>query len=242
MDDVDANNDTSRLSYVLQSNHAYNSKKFKTSGVDHKIRIINAEGRSYLELAQQFHDLLTEVIDSLLIDTSDDALVRFVVHGSSLHTPLNTNFMERRGVSGNWFASFTAKMLQSHEYLDLDDNFIIHVIEIKQPTGSGRRCRKLLMKMGDNIVSKKSVIKYHYSQHLPCFGVAVYLAKIYAESKSRLPAILRGPICKHGVKEIYALFDKVSVEYGAVAACHWEQFQRVFGDHYRLIIINALNA
>ena len=31
MDDVNINNDTSRLSYVLQSNHAYNSKKFKTS-------------------------------------------------------------------------------------------------------------------------------------------------------------------------------------------------------------------
>ena len=158
MDDVNINNDTSRLSYVLQSNHAYNSKKFKTSGVDHKIRIINAEGRSYLELAQQFHDLLTEVIDSLLIDTPDGALVRFVVHGSSLHTPLNTNFMERRGVSGNWFASFTAKMLQSHEYLDLDDNFIIHVIEIKQPTGSGRRCGKLLMKKWGAILHLKNLL------------------------------------------------------------------------------------
>ena len=177
MDDVDINNDTSRLSYVLQSNHAYNSKKIQNFGVDHKIRIINAEGRSYLELVQQFHDLLTEVIDSLLIDTPAKALVCFVVHGSSLHTPLNTNFMERRGVSGNWFASFTAKMLQSHEYLDLDDNFIIHVIEIKQPTGLGRPCGKLLMKMGDNIASKKSAVKYSYSQHLPCFGVAVYLAK-----------------------------------------------------------------
>ena len=109
-------------------------------------------------------------------------------------------------------------------YLDLDDNFIIHMIEIKQPTGSGRRCRKLLMKMGDNIVSKKSVIKYHYSQHLPCFGVAVYLAKIYAESKSRLPSVLRRPIGKNGVKQIYDLFDKASGKYGAVAACHWEQF------------------
>ena len=60
-------------------------------------------------------------------------------------------------------------MLQSHEYLDLDDNFIIHMIEIKQPTGSGRRCRKLLMKMATNTASKKSVIKYNYSQHLPYF-------------------------------------------------------------------------
>ena len=33
MDDVDANNDTSRLSYVLQSNHAYNTNKFKNCKV-----------------------------------------------------------------------------------------------------------------------------------------------------------------------------------------------------------------
>jgi len=67
-------------------------------------------------------------------------------------------------------------------------------------------------------------------------------SKIYAESKSRLPTIPRSPICKRGAKEIYGLFDKASVEYGAVAACHWEQFQHAFGDHYRLIIINALDA
>ena len=73
MDGIDLNNDTTRLSYVLQSNHAYSSKKFNTTGVDHKIRIINAEGRSYLELAQQFHDLLTEVIDFLLTNTPDTA-------------------------------------------------------------------------------------------------------------------------------------------------------------------------
>jgi hypothetical protein len=62
------------------------------------------------------------------------------------------------------------------------------------------------MKMAANIASKKSVIKYNYSQHLPCFGVAVYLGKIYEESKSRLPTIPRSTICKRGAKEIYGLF------------------------------------
>jgi len=33
MDDVNINNDTSRLSYVLQSNHAYNTNKFKNCKV-----------------------------------------------------------------------------------------------------------------------------------------------------------------------------------------------------------------
>ena len=44
-----------------------------------------------------------------------------------------------------------------------------------------------------------------------------------------------------GVKEIYGLFDKASAKYGAVVTCHWEQFQCAFGNHYRLIIINALD-
>ena len=72
-------------------------------------------------------------------------------------------------------------------------------------------------------------------------NICVYLAKICAESKSRLPTIPRSPICKRGVKEIYGLFDKASVKYGAVVVCHWEQFQCALGNHYRLIIINALD-
>jgi hypothetical protein len=132
-------------------------------------------------------------------------------------------------------------MLQSHEELDLEDDFVIHAVTIKNPTGGGRRSRKILVDMDKNILAKRCVIKTKDYEGVPCFGVAVFTAKTYIEQREsknpRRNAKNITPIRMQHAAEL--LFRKANIDMGAVDATQWDTFQKVLLPEYRLVIVNA---
>ena len=105
----------------------YNSNKYKTKGTDYKITLSGMNGRSFNSLSEEFHNVLTNIYDDIMQNVRDRDIVRFVVLSKDLDTNINSPYQQKRNTSGLWLSNLIAKSLQSHQNIDLDNNFTLHV-------------------------------------------------------------------------------------------------------------------
>ena len=143
-------------------------------GTDFKLTLTNAGTRHYQQLSQEFTSVMNDVVDETLGDADPNDYVRIVMSSDDFDGSLNTPYILRSNINGDWLSELASKLLQSHETFDLENNFILHVQHGRLPRGNGACKRKIAVSMLQNILLKQCVVT-SIAQHndVPCFGYAL---------------------------------------------------------------------
>ena len=131
---------------------------------------------------------MNDVVDETLGDADPNDYVRIVMSSDDFDRSLNTPYMLRSNINGDWLSELASKLLQSHETIDLENNFILHVQHVRLSRGNGACKRKIAVSMLQNILLKQCVVTSIIAQHndVPCFGYALFVACMYLD-KSLTP-------------------------------------------------------
>ena len=70
---------------------------------------------------------MNDVVDETLGDADPNDYVSIVMSSDDFDRSLNTPYMLRSNINGDWLSELAGKLLQSHETIDLENNFILHV-------------------------------------------------------------------------------------------------------------------
>ena len=182
---------------------------------------------------------MNDVVDETLGDADPNDYVRIVMSSDDFDRSLNTPYMLRSNINGDWLSELAGKLLQSHETIDLENNFILHVQHVRLPRGNGACKRKIAVSMLQNILLKHCVvtsIAQHYD--VPCFGYALFVACTHLDKS--LTAIQGFVTDKNNlVEEIRDIFTVAGVEYGPVDFSQYHRFLPCLPPNSRLIIIDA---
>ncbi len=89
-----------------------------------------------------------------------------MVRSNSLKSPISTKLTSSIQMTSNKVLAEITKVLQSNEEIPLDESFVIDVIGIKAPTGSGKSL-KVLDYTKDTLL-KKSIITIGNKDNLCC--------------------------------------------------------------------------
>ena len=118
---------------------------------------------------------MNDIVDETLGNADPNDYVRFVLKSNAFDRPLNTSYQRRSQVSGAWLYELAAKLLQSHESLDLNNNLTLHVVHVAIPRGNGMAI--VVVNMWTNILLKRCILtNVAQHNHIPCFGYALVLA------------------------------------------------------------------
>ena len=79
---------------------------------------------------------MNDVVDETLGDADPNDYVRIVMSSDDLDGSLNTPYMLRSNINGDWLSELASKLL-SHETIDLENNFILHVQHGRLPSDQG---------------------------------------------------------------------------------------------------------
>ena len=101
---------------------------------------------------------MNDVVDETLGDADPNDYVRIVMSSDDFDRSLNTPYMLRSNINGDWLSELAGKLLQSHETIDLENNFILHVQHVRLPRGNGACKRKIAVSMLQNILLKHCVV------------------------------------------------------------------------------------
>ena len=173
-------NNNNRLTFAIDGRVIYHSKKFSVDGVDFKVKILTPPRNTpYREVMDTTAKLLERIFNARmrLGDVKQNDRIRFVIISPKLTTNISTTYQKLSKVSVEWFADFVCSKLQSHESLDLNDGFNVHIQTIKLDQGHTaiRVTRGLAL---DKRIEKSRAIFSNLNKgvaDLPCFILSLYL-------------------------------------------------------------------
>ena len=97
--------------------------------------------------------------------------IRVMVRSSALKSPISTRLIPSVQMTSNKVLGEITKVLQSNEEILLDQSFVIDIIGVKAPTGSGKSLK--VLDYSKDTLLKKSIITIRNKGNL-CCGRALY--------------------------------------------------------------------
>ena len=80
---------------------------------------------------------MENIVNEVLGDADPNDHVKFTILSNNLDHALNTMYQPRREVTGVALAELFCKMLQSNQYIDIDNDLTLHVQRVNLPRGNG---------------------------------------------------------------------------------------------------------
>ena len=103
---------------------------------------------------------MEDVVNEVLGDADPNDRVRFAILSSNFDRALNTMYQPRSEVTGVALAELFGIMLQSNQYIEINNDLTLHVQRVNLPRGNGcNRKRKLAVNMGINLLLKRCVLQ-----------------------------------------------------------------------------------
>jgi len=126
--------------YELGDKRERHIKKFKTSGIERDLKLINTDKCDNLfEILPKIFD---SVIDDMLNDNNmdDESLVGVSFNHPDLNQPILIPFRPRRNVDGQVLVDQIERLVQSNSTVRLDDQLgTLRITHVTPPSGSGYR-------------------------------------------------------------------------------------------------------
>ena len=223
------------MDYDIDMGRTYDAKKFKLKGTDYKIKLTKSSGKTYKEVHNQFLNTMNDIVDVTLGTAEPHDRVRFAIKNSELDRNLNTSYIRRDQIDGEWLFGLFSKLLQSYEDLDLS-NFTLHVQHVALPNGNGmKKYINLIMH-----IAKKGCVVTKITQYddIPCFGYALMISIMLTDL--HIDAVRAFCTNKSDViEQVTELFESAQVPYGPVNIEQYDKFQSSLPDDLRLIILDA---
>ncbi len=225
------------------------SAQFNARAVDYRVRLQSVEGKTYQQICNNFQERLKIILDDVLLASKPIDMVRFnVTSGQFNGHNINTRFQERSQIAPDYIASIIDHTLQSNRTMNMADDFILNIIHVDIPEGSGTK-RRLDPNMGMNLVRKKCVIMGMYDwftdetrdDGIFCFAYALalrlkLLTETYADVRRWSKRILDVRA------EVSRLHDLAGIPLGPVSSHHFQAFQDILPHDIRLVVVSALNS
>ena len=132
--------------------------------------------------------------------------IRVMVRSSALKSPISTRLIPSVQMTPNKVLGEITKVLQSNEEIPLDQSFVIDIIGVRAPTGSGKSLK--VLDYSKDTLLKKSIITIRNKDNL-CCGRALAVGKALADKHSKLQQLKMGrPVQK---KVALELFQKANI-------------------------------
>ena len=169
------------------------------------------------------------------LKTPAEDLLRVMIRLDVLKAPISTRLLPSLQMTAAKVMSEITKVLQSNENIPLDQSFVIDVVAIKSPTGSGKNSTslKVLDYSKDSIV-KKSIITIKNKDVL-CCGRAIAVGQALADNHPKLKQFnLERMIQKQAALKLY---KKANILSGPCGLREISKFQGVLVG-YQIIVID----
>ena len=158
--------------------------------------------------------------------------IRVMVRPSALKSPISTRLIPSVQMTSNKVLGEITKVLQSNEEIPLDQSFVIDIIGVKAPTGSGKSLK--VLDYSKDTLLKKSIITVRNKDNL-CCGRALALGKALADKHPKLQQLKMGrPVQK---KVALELFQKANILPGPCGLREISKFQGSLPG-YQIIVID----
>ena len=158
--------------------------------------------------------------------------MRVMIRSSALKSPISTRLTPSIQMTSNKVLGEITKVLQSNEEIPLDQSFVIDIIGVKAPTGSGKSLKVLNYAKDTHL--KKSVITIRNKDNL-CCGRALAVGKALADNHPKLLKLKQGkPIQKRLALDLY---KKANVLPGPCGLREISKLQGSLPD-YQIIVID----
>ena len=116
------------------------SKKINTHTSNYKVILKNIDGKTYQEVCHNFEDIMKDVVQSVLKPAEPTDMIKFHIKSSKFNgDDINTKIQPRSQIAPDYITAIIDKTMQSHNTVDMSDDFEINVIHVRIPTGSGLR-------------------------------------------------------------------------------------------------------
>ena len=158
--------------------------------------------------------------------------VRVMVRSSALKSPISTRLIPSVQMTPNKVLGEITKVLQSNEEIPLHQSFVIDIIGVKAPTGSGKSLK--VLNYSKDTLLKKSIITIRKKDNL-CCGRALAVGKALADNHPKLQQLKMGrPVQK---KVALELFQKANILPGPCGLREISKFQGSLPG-YQIIVID----
>ena len=234
------NNNNNTLTFAIDGRVVYHSKKFNVDGVDFKVKILTPPRNTpYREVMDAVAQLLERIFNARmrLDDVRPSDKIRFAIISPELTKNISTAYQKRSEVTPQWFADFVCSKLQSHESLDLNNGFYVHIQTVKLDQGHTaiRVTRGLAL---DKRIEKSRAVFSNVNKDvadLPCFILSLYLflnckpgdhcnQSEFRKLLKQTPKVRRG---------IFEIMDKMglTMDYKTTDVTEFHAFQKYITEH-----------
>ena len=225
------------------------SRSFNTNVNNYRVTLKNVDGKTYQHVCGNFAGSMKNILEDVLSDARPDDLVRFHIRSSKFNgDDINTKFQPRSQIADDYVAAFIDKTMQSHNTINMNDDFELIVMHVRIPVGLGLK-RMLNPNMLENLQRrctitgiKKLITKEEDRDvQIPCFVYALAIAmKLKTQNYAHVNNWSR---CRTMVRrECMRLHREAGVPVGDVTVHQYTFFQQQLLPGYRLVIVNALHS
>ena len=241
-DVANPNQGDNALTFAIDGRVVYHSKKFNLDGVDFKIKILTPPRNTpYSEVMDAVTQVLERIFNARMSmdDVRPRDKVRFVIISPELTKNISTAYQRRSEVSARWFTDFVSSKLQSHESLNLNNGFYVHIQTVKLDQGhtpARVSCGTVLDARIEKSRGVFSKLDEKFSD-LPCFILSLYLL-LNSETKQKggqsgFRDVLKQPQrVRQGVFQIMVKMGLPS-DYKTTDVSEFHSFQQYITDHHK---------
>ena len=161
--------------YIKESVKQKNSKKFRMTAKDYKIRFNNiVSDLDLIESYQRTQAIFEHLLNDVTKEMNDQDQVRFVLRSEQLDTPISIPFMPVAQLTPERVFSQIERVVQSNRDFRLNDTVVVDIVHVEAPQGSGRK-RRTILNIKEFLHKKKSIITIKNNDDL-CLARALVVA------------------------------------------------------------------
>ncbi|XP_028413106.1 uncharacterized protein LOC114535965 [Dendronephthya gigantea] len=152
-------NKTNNVSnYVIEKINEIKSKKFKTKGIDYRVRFSNEnEELNIIQEYERTQEIFEQLINDITNGMKENDQVHFVLRTPQLSKPISLPFMQVSRFTPERIFSQVERVVQSNQHFNLNDTVIADIVHVEMPSGSGNFKRNHI-KLYKHLEAKKSVV------------------------------------------------------------------------------------
>jgi len=163
--------------YEMGEKRERHIKKFKTSGVERDLKLINTDKCDNLfeVLPKIFDSVITEILGG---DVNDETQIGVSFTHPDLNQPILIPFRPRRNVNGQILVDQIERLVQSNATLRLDDQLgTLRIIHVTPPSGEGHRMGNRFYSV-EELLDRYCVVKIRNTDNT-CLARALVVAMEY---------------------------------------------------------------
>ena len=162
--------------FNIESVTQVNIKKFRTTGMNYRIRFTNAFADLEISsLRERLHEVFQQILDETIGGVPPQDQVRVILHSAQLEYPITFPFMAPHRLTTERILAEFQRVIQSNQEFRLNDTVDVNVIQVSMPSG-GKGSKRSEVNLEKHLQKKRSIVRIQNDDDL-CMARALVVAK-----------------------------------------------------------------